>query len=190
MAETILYMTDQTKLANEDADMVELAKTSLAGFQQLYQRWLSPVYRYFSYRMDNVRDAEDLTSQVFFKVYKELVHYQERGQFSAWLFTIARNQYNDFFRKKPHEISLEIMDPVDGGLDLLSEAIHSEEILRLRQLILTLPENEKELIRLRFIAELGYREIGMVLNRKEDAVRKSITRLLVRLEKQLEASHE
>ena len=48
----------------------------------------------------------------------------------------------------------------------------------------------KKLIRLRFVAVLGYREIGLVMHRKEDAVRKSISRLLVRLQNQLEEKND
>ena len=96
----------------------------------------------------------------------------------------------DYYRSVSREVSLEINDPIDETRDLLSQAVDSDEIRRLRHLIHLLPEEEQELIRLRFVVKLGYREIGAVLNRKEDAVRKSITRLLARLKSQLETSHE
>jgi len=57
-------------------------------------------------------------------------------------------------------------------------------------LIRALPEEEHELIRLRYIAELSFSEIGRLLNRSEDAVKKSLYRLLARLQSQLEVSHE
>lgn len=190
MAETILPDLEKRHSKEEEPQLLEQAQASLAGFQQLYLRWLSPVYRYFYFRTENSKDAEDLTSQVFLKVFIGLPDYHERGQFSAWLFTIVRNQVTDYFRTGSREVSLEIVDPVDEAHDLLSQAVHSDEIQRLQHLIRSLPEEDQELIRLRFVADLGYREIGAVLNRKEDAVRKSIDRLLARMESQLEASHE
>ncbi len=190
MAETILPDLDKSRSKEEESELLEKAQASLTGFQQLYLRWLSPVLRYFYYRTWNSKDAEDLTAQVFLKVYEDLPHYHEHGQFSAWLFTIVRNQVNDYFRTGSREVSLEIADPVDEAHDLLSQAVSSDEIQRLRRLIRSLPEEDQELIRLRFVADLGYREIGTVLNRKEDTVRKSIDRLLARMESQLEASHE
>ena len=60
----------------------------------------------------------------------------------------------------------------------------------MQTLISDLPENDLELIRLRFIAELSFSEIGLVLNRKENTVKKSLYRLLARLKSQLEVSHE
>jgi len=172
-----------------EGEMIQAAQESLAGFKQLYLKWLHSVYRYFYYRVGNVKDAEDLTSQVFLKVYEELPRYRERGRFAAWLFTIAQNKANDFFRRDFREVPLESIDPVDGTPDLLLQAVHSDQIQRLNRLIRSLPEGEQELIRLRFVADLGYREIGEVLGRKEDAVRKSIQRLLARLQSQLETSH-
>ena len=190
MAETILCNVDENCSQDEYPDLVQEAQESLVGFQLLYQRWLSPVYRYFYCRTGNSKDAEDLTAQVFLKVYENLPQYRERGQFSAWLFTIVRNQAMDYYRSVSREVSLEIYDLIDETRDLLSQAVDSDEIRRLRHLIHLLPEEEQELIRLRFVVKLGYREIGAVLNRKEDAVRKSITRLLARLKSQLETSHE
>ena len=178
MAETILYRVEDNCSNDEFPELVQEAQTSLAGFKRLYQRWLSPVYRYFYFRNGNVKDAEDLTSQVFLKVYEELPNYHENGQFSAWLFKIVRNKAIDYFRSGTKEVSLEFIDPVDETNDLLSRAVQSDEIRRLRRLIHSLAEDEQELIRLRFVVKLGYREIGVVLNRNEDAVRKTISRLL------------
>ena len=190
MAESILIETNKDTTKGDEAAMLGAAQEGLTGFKQLYLQWLTPVYRYFYFRTGNVKDAEDLTSQVFLKVYEELPRYRDRGRFSAWLFTIARNKAVDFFRTTNRQVPLEIIDPIDGSHDLLAQAIHSDEIQRLNRLIRSLPDEEQELVRLRFVANLGYREIGEVLNRKEDAVRKTISRLLARLQGQLETSHE
>ncbi len=190
MTETIRFAVETSGNRVDDADMVRAAQHSLAGFKQLYARWLAPVYRYFYYRVGNVKDAEDLTSQVFLKVYEELPRYTDRGHFPAWLFTIARHNAANFYRIKPPAISLETEDPADQTIDLLAQAVQTDEIQRLRMLIRSLTEEEQELIRLRFVVGLGYREIAGVLNRKEDAIRKSISRLLARLQSQLEGHHE
>lgn len=178
----ILIKPNPDAALEDEAATVREAQNSLAGFKQLYLRWLSPVYRYFYFRTGNVKDAEDLTSQVFLKVYEELPRYRNRGRFPAWLFTIARNKAIDFSRSRPLEEPIEIIDPIDGSLDLLAQAIQSDEIRRLNRLIRSLPDEEQELVCLRFVGGLSYREIGEMLHRKEDAVRKSISRLLARLQ--------
>ena len=190
MADMKPFTNERNTSMSSDKGKGETAQQSLAEFHELYITWLPPVYRYFYYRVMNAKDAEDLTAQVFLKVYEELSNYRNHGQFPAWLFTIARHKAADFFRKRHPSISLEMTDPIDKALDLQAQVIQTDEIQRLRQLIRTLPEEEQELIRLRFVAALGYREIGLVLHRKEDAVRKSISRLLIRLQNQLEEKND
>jgi RNA polymerase sigma-70 factor (ECF subfamily) len=68
--------------------------------------------------------------------------------------------------------------------------IRSEEDDALTKLIDSLPEDERELIRLRYVAVLSFAEIGHLLNRREEAVKKSLYRLLARLQSQLEVPHE
>jgi RNA polymerase sigma-70 factor, ECF subfamily len=190
MAETLQFTVDQNASREEDIEMVHSAQESLAGFKRLYLKWLPPVYRYFYYRMGDVKDAEDLTSQVFLKVYEQLPRYHDHGQFSAWLFTIVRHKMVDFLRSQKPTLSLEFADEIDPTSDLLGQAIRSDEIERRQKLIRSLPEEDRELIHLRFVVGLGYREIGALLNRNEDAIRKALSRLLARLESQLELSHE
>lgn len=190
MAETIRFALDQNFSQEEDEKMVHSAQESLAGFKRLYLKWLPPVYRYFYYRIGDVKDAEDLTSQVFLKVYEELPRYRDRGQFSAWLFTIVRHKMTDFFRSQKPTLSFETADGAIQTSDLLAQTIKTDEIERLQKIIRSLPDDEQELIRLRFVVGLGYREIGALLNRKEDAIRKSLSRLLARLQSQLEDTHE
>jgi len=60
----------------------------------------------------------------------------------------------------------------------------------LDELIRALPESELEMIRLRYVAELSLAEIGALVHRSEEATRKAISRLLVRLQRQMEDDHE
>ena len=85
---------------------------------------------------------------------------------------------------------MENAEKVPSETDLLQQVIQTEQIAALTKLINVLPEEEHELIRLRYIAELSFSEIGRLLNRSEDAVKKSLYRLLARLQSQLEVSHE
>jgi RNA polymerase sigma-70 factor (ECF subfamily) len=67
--------------------------------------------------------------------------------------------------------------------------IKTEQMTALSKLIRALPDDQQELIRLRYVAELPFAEIGHLLGQKEDTVKKSLYRLLARLKAQLEDSH-
>jgi RNA polymerase sigma-70 factor (ECF subfamily) len=190
MSELILLEVDQSRSLDEDAKLVLAAQQNPAEFKQLYLKWLKPIYRYFYFRVGNAKDAEDLTSQVFLKVYEDLPRYRNRGCFSAWLFAIAHARVVDHYRKGSREVPLDSLPPAASSPDSPSLADQAADVRQVMDLLQTLPEEEQELLRLRFMAGLSYREIGLALNRKEDAVRKSITRLLDRLQVQLEDSDE
>lgn len=169
--------------------LAQRAKSDKAAFKDLYERWVTPVYRYFLYRVNNVKEAEDLTSQVFLKVCEYLPSYKENGRFPAWLFTIVRHQSADYFRSKPSTLPLmEETHPADI-LTPLEQATKSDDLARLKRLLQSLPEEEQELIRLRFVVGLGYQDIAVILRRSKEAIRKRISRLLDRLQSQLEEDH-
>lgn len=190
MSQLITWDGNQNCPIAEDVQLVSATQQNPAEFKQVYLKWLKPVYRYFYFRLGNVKDAEDLTSQVFLKAYEDLPRYRNRGCFSAWLFSIAHARAVDFYRKGRREVTLDNMDLTSPSADLLSQAIYDSEVERLFALLKNLDEDEQELIRLRFMAELSYSEIGQILHRKEDAVRKSISRLLDRLQIQLEVNYD
>jgi len=165
------------------------AKRNMTAFEYLYQRWITPVYRYFRYRVTSDNEAEDLTSQVFLKVYEEWPNYTEKGQFPAWLFTIVRHQIADHFQADKLVFPLENLDFPDDRENLLEHTTRADDLSRLHKLIQALPETELELIRLRFVAQLTYRDIAIILSSTREAVRKKIVRLLAHLQDQMEEDH-
>lgn len=170
----------------KDDNLAQRASSDKAAFKDLYEKWVTPVYRYFLHRVNNAKEAEDLTSQVFLKVCEQLPNYRENGRFPAWLFTIVRHQNADHFRSKPPVVPLaEETLPADA-LNPLEHATRTDDLQRLEELLQALPEEEQELIRLRFVVGLGYKDIAVILGRGKEAVRKQVARLLDRLQSQLE----
>lgn len=159
-------------------------------FENLYRKWAAPVYRYLCARLQNPHDAEDLTSQVFLSAYQGLEKYQDRENFAGWIFTIARNRLVDWRRRQHGEFSLAEVDEPVQETDFLGGLARKEEKTRLRTLIANLSDEEKEIIHLRYVADLGFAEIAQVLQRSEGAVKKSLYRLQEKLFKQMEGSHD
>jgi RNA polymerase sigma-70 factor, ECF subfamily len=190
MSEIIMSEMVHESHTDEDAMLVRAAQQNPLKFKTIYQKWMARIYRYFYFRVGNVKDAEDLTSQVFLKVFESLPRYQNRGCFSAWLFSIAHARVVDFYRSKKKEGSLELHDAELSVPDMQDDFATADEVREVLHLFHTLNEEEQELIRLRFIAELSYQEIGAILSRKEDTVRKSVSRLLSRMQSTLEVQHE
>ena len=183
MTKTNTYQVDDL------AQLIQSAKDEPLAFARLYDQFATSIYRYLYSRVGNQVDAEDLTAQTFLTVLEKLPRYRERGNFKAWLFTIARNKAMDHFRTARTEVYLDTTEiPFEQG-DLLAKVIQTEQVQRLSALIGTLAEPERELLRLRYIANLSFAEMAAIFGKRQDAVKKSLYRLQTRLQTQTEVEN-
>lgn len=159
-------------------------------FGLLYKKYANPVYRYVFTRTGNKQIAEDITSQTFLSALESFSKFRQDGNFGSWLFTIARNKVNDHFRRSKTLTPIHEAELIDDGSDALAHSIQSDQAKIVQSLINELAEEEQELLRLRFIAELSYSNIARLLHKSEDAVKKSTYRLLARLQSQVEVNNE
>jgi RNA polymerase sigma-70 factor (ECF subfamily) len=173
----------------EDALILEAMKGDPPALAAVYDFYARRIYRYFYSRVENSADADDLTAQTFLSVIEALPRYQHRGQFTAWIFQIARSKAMDFFRRNHSKVQKEA--DLSGVVfdETLEKVIQGQTVETLRLMIQLLDEDERELLRLRFVVDLSYVEIAALLGRKEDAVRKSVKRIIERLYVRMEAEH-
>ena len=177
--------------AEREAQAIEAARRDPRAFSSLYRAYVRPIYRYLYSRLGQAGDAEDLTSQVFTEALGSLPRYRHRGHFLAWLFSIARHRLLNHQHRHPLQVDLAIAERLESpGVDPLSQLIQDEERQDLLRLIQALEDEEQDLLRLSFVAELSYAEIGALLGPSEEAVKKQVYRLLARLESQLEVGHD
>ena len=178
-------MTRWRRPLDEDALPIEESKNNAAAFSVLYDRYVPSIYRYLYYRVGNVAEAEDLTSQTFLSALEALPRYQHRGNFAAWLFRIARGKMIDTIRRQQKQLPMKEAYCAETT-DLLEQVADIDEIARLWALIHKLEEDEQELIRLRYTAGLPFAQIAAILGTNENTVKKSLYRLVARLQSQLE----
>jgi len=169
-----------------EGKMVADAKQSPQAFVAIYDRYVNQIYHYFLSHVGNSVEAQDLTSHVFLSALDGLATYQHRGHFAAWLFTIARHTWVDYYRQDHKEVPLEAVINLPSKDDPSCEIINLEEIQKIRKAVYKLSEDDQELIRLRFVARLKFAEIALILGCKEEAAKKRVYRLLARLENEME----
>lgn len=171
-----------------ERDLIERAKDDPEAFRELYRHYLPRVYAYVAYRVGKKQEAEDLVSELFLKVVERISVFQYRGSgtFSAWLFQIARNQVNAFFRRNNRDsIPVPLEDLPDVG-ELPGDAVlRKERFTELRELIETLSPRRRETILLKYFGGLRNQEIAHVLSLDERTVASHISRGLVDLQLRL-----
>ena len=184
-AQILQSITRWRQPLDEDALPIAESKNNAAAFSVLYDRYFQSVYRYLYYRVGNAPEAEDLTSQTFLSALEALPRYQHRGNFAAWLFRIARGKIIDYVRRQRKQLPLKETYLAETN-DLLTQVANTDEIAQLSALINRLDEHEQELIRLRYTAGLPFAQIAAILGSNENTVKKSLYRLVARLQSQLE----
>ena len=170
---------------DEDALPIAESKNNTAAFSVLYDRYVQSIYRYLYYRVGSAPEAEDLTSQTFLSALEALPRYHHQGNFAAWLFRIARGKVIDYVRRQQKQLPLKETYLAEAT-DLLAQVADSAEIAQIWSLIHRLEEDEQELIRLRYTAGLPFAQIAVILGSNENKVKKSLYRLVARLQSQLE----
>lgn len=171
--------------SSSETAVVGAAKTDAGAFAILYDRYVQRLYHYCYHRTNNAHDAEDLTSQTFLAALEALPHYRQDGHFAAWLFTIARNKIVDHYRRAPNS-RFDESSALPSHSDPAGDAEFSQQRGILLRALSLLADDEQELIRLRYVAELPFAEIARALHKSEGAAKKMLYRLLARLRSQME----
>jgi len=172
----------------DEAEVVAAARNGdPAAFARLYGRYVRPIYRYLYSRVGDGADAEDLTSRTFLAALEALPRYRHRGRFAAWIFAIAYRKAMDHFRTRRAQSPLDETSITGVGADLAGQVIQAQARQDLTKRIDELTDEQQELLRLRYVADLSYAEIGDALGKSEEAAKKSLYRLLATLQERMEA---
>jgi len=160
-----------------------------AAFVSVYRTYAPAVYRFCLARVGRPEDAEDLLQQTFLRVVEALPRYEDRGlPFGAWLFRIARSVTVDQHRRRRDELSLDIEGGEPNGVPPAPLAIDLGDREMLLAALASLTPDQREVVRLRFFADLTARECGLVLGRDEAAVRALQWRALAALRRAMDST--
>jgi len=137
-------------------------------------------------------EAEDLTQEIFIKVFKSLDTFDRRANFQTWLISVSRNLCIDHYRsvRKERETIDRAVDTTDiapaspepGPIAALEQR---DRVVLLRQALAALPETLRTAVLLRDIQELSYQEIADKLKLPEGTVKSRINRGRTELARQI-----
>lgn len=182
---------------NNEHDLVFQMVENPDSFQRLYHHYFPRVFAYVAYRIGTKQEAEDLTATIFMKVIESLSRFEYRGtgSFATWLFRIAHNEVQQFYRllQRRATVPLDDLPEIASAESLPDEAFaRKEQFVRLREALLTLSPRRQEIITLRFFGGLRNQEIATVLALDERTVASHLYRGLEDLKHILEqeSAHE
>jgi RNA polymerase sigma-70 factor (ECF subfamily) len=143
-------------------------------FSHLYEAYVSRIYRYVYFRVPDEALAEDITSQVFLKVWEKLNTYQAgQSPFMAWIYRIAHNTVIDYYRTRKAAISIEDAREVElSHYDDVDEKLDSQlQSQELRAAMDGLTKDQQQVLLMKFVGGMSTTEIARKLCKQEGAVR-------------------
>lgn len=180
---------------SEEKKLVRQARTSPDAFARLYDEYYPKIFGYILRRTANVEAAQDITSETFLKALARLWQFRWRNvSFSSWLYKIASNEINQYFRKAEYRKSMSLEELQEQGFELLSshnpetELIEAQErlkqhqdFLEIQEKIARLPAKYQEVIALRFFEKKQVNEIAQILRKREGTVKSLLHRAIEKL---------
>jgi RNA polymerase sigma-70 factor (ECF subfamily) len=167
----------------EEFNAIERSRRQPEYFEYIYNKHFAKIYRYVKSALNDKQLANDICQDVFYTAMCNLKNFSwtELG-IRPWLFGIANNRLRMFFRTSKRVVYL----PVD---ELKLEEIHdgnkhldlNERREIVSKVLSELSIEEQELIQLRFVAEVSFKEISLMLNITEEACKMRLYRLLDRI---------
>ena len=176
----------------------KLVRQCMAGDQQAWQQLVVSQHRRIyaiCYRFTgSASDAEDLTQDVFLKLYRNLASFDtQKGSFQTWITTLARNLLVDHFRRTRMERTTDSLDASFGGegdgdgltmADRLADPRPSQEThaaglelkVRIQQALAQLSPELREAVVFRDLEDMDYKEIAQVLRIPDGTVKSRISR--------------
>ena len=171
------------------AQLVVLAQQGdQTAFASLYEQYSPLVYRFLRRRLDGPDEiVEDLTEDVFVKVYEKLDRYVERGlPCTAWLYRIAHNHLVDYLRSLPR-MTASSLDEVAEVPERAATAAFSRVLDRqsLEPALARLTPEQRQAIELRFMEGMSVAETAATMGRSDEAAKKLQARALANLRRHL-----
>lgn len=146
-----------------DEKLIQMIKSGdMEALDALIQKYYNDIYTYCYRRLSNKHDAEDLTQEVFLHFCRNFDSYAQKGKCKNYLYVIAHNLcINAMQKKKP--VSLEDVEK-ESPSNNYSVADQIEETNSVKTALNELPDEQKEVILLRFYHDFKLKDIAQIMN--------------------------
>jgi RNA polymerase sigma factor (sigma-70 family) len=164
---------------NEDKEILEKFKveaTKQMAFNLLIRKYQKRVYWLARKMVIDHDDANDISQEVFVKVWFNLEDFRQESGIFTWLYRIATNECIGFLRKKKrrffiplHDVELELAGKINSGNHFTGDEIEK----KLQLAILKLPEKQRLVFNMKYFEEITYEEMSQILGTSVGALKAS-----------------
>ena len=169
----------------DEVAILKRARINPDAFGYIYEKYYKQIFLFINRRVDDTSTSGDLTSQVFLKAMLSLEKYKFKGlPFSAFLYRIASNQVNEFYRNSKNQrvISLE-KHHASSMFDEMEVEDEGNRTQLLIDLLNELEPDEVEVLELRFFEQRPFKEVAFILEITENNAKVKTYRIIDKLKK-------
>ena len=176
-------MTDKEK--HIELSYIQKAKEDKTQFGFLYEKYFQQLFIFIFKKVQNEDISGDICSKTFMKAMMNINKYEDRGfPFSSWLYRIASNEVNLYFRAQKKDITIQINE---NQVSVIAQEINLDNNEEQLHLILSklqeLPLEKSQLIEMRFFEGLSFKEIGSIFDITEASAKMRVYRVIETLKK-------
>jgi len=178
----------------EDLELLRQIHADKNQFAKVYDEYYKPIFGYVFRRVSDYDLARDITSECFLKAFLNVHKYRWKGlSISSWLYRIATNEINMYFRKNRYaplylsqlpEQRADLIDPVSTSAEKAEverQLRESEDFVIVQKNLSNLSMKYQEVIALRFFEDKSIKEISEVLDKKEGTIKSLLSRGIEKL---------
>ncbi len=168
----------------EEYELIKKAIAKPEVFGSLYEKYYKQIFLFVLRRVEDKTTTADLVSQVFLKAMLNLEKYKFYGlPFSAWLYRIATNQINEFYRGSQFQRVISVEDAEINNVFKEASIDDSDKSDLIGRLLEELDEDEVQILELRFFEDRPFKEVAFILDISENNAKVRTYRILEKLKK-------
>lgn len=147
------------------------------AFTELYERYINRIYQFVYFKTHHTQTAQDIVSQTFLQAVENMHTFNpKKGNFSAWLHTIARNLTFDHFRALKPTDSIDDIWDLSAEIDVERDADIAVKIDAVKDILQKLNTTQREVILLRLWNGYSFKEIASITGSTEAACKMNYKR--------------
>lgn len=175
----------------DDTDLLEKLRHTDSknfGFSLLVRKYQQKIYWHIRKMVIDHDDADDLTQEVFLKIFRNIENFRQDAQLFTWIYRIATNECLNFLQKKKRRFFLPLHDVESELADKLGNSayISGDEVqLALQKAMLKLPVKQRLVFNMKYFDDLSYEEIAAITGTSVGALKASYHHAVKKIEELL-----
>lgn len=186
--ENYIQPIDNPVIIQTEEALISAAQNNPKAFKKLYERYYKSIFMFILKRINDKDTTADITQQVFLNALTSIKKYKYKGlPFSAYLYRIAINECNSFFRKIKKTRFVVVDQECKNSLmeELIQDDDHDNKMNQLIEVMKKLDIKEIQILELRFFENRPFKEVGYILNISENLAKVKTYRLLSKMKKMI-----